>query len=116
MRDGNNSATNSIHGTNNEASAWIEADLGSSKAIGNVQLMDITTSESCVGPWGPPYTNGATVQYSNDNSTWTNVGTVSGATDGAYVTISFGGASARYVRLLMANNWLGLGDFRVFAP
>ena len=114
MRDSVYDTSNSIHGTNSESSAWVLADLGSILPLDYVWIAP--ASIGAPGGWGPLYLNGAIVERSNDASTWTTVGTVSGASDGVYWTSSFSGASARYVRLRMSGNYLGVGDFRVFAP
>lgn len=111
MRDGDYFASSSVHGTNWEANATIQADLGSSKTVSRI---DLATIDITAGGWGPAYLNNAIVEHSINGTTWTNAGTVSGMIDGSYKSVSLGGATMRYIRLRMVNNWLGVGDFRVF--
>jgi YD repeat-containing protein len=114
MRDGVNNTTDSIHGTNNENNAFIQADVGSVRAIDRIDIAP--AAASAPGSWGAAYLNGATVEHSTNGTTWTTVGAINGAVEGTYKSINFGGANARYIRLRMASGFLGVGDFRVYAP
>ncbi|WP_298123292.1 discoidin domain-containing protein [Brevundimonas sp.] len=111
MRDGDYFASSSVHGTDWEADATIQADLGLSRTVSRI---DLATIDFTAGGWGPAYLNNAIVEHSINGATWTNAGTVSGMVDGSYKSINLGGASMRYIRLRMVNNWLGVGDFRVY--
>jgi hypothetical protein len=113
MRDGQFLANSTIHGTNYEANAWIMADLGAAKTVGSIKIAPADAAAD--GSWGAYYVNGAAIQYSTNGSNWTTVTTVSGASDGAYTTVNMGGVTARYVRLYKSNEYVGLGDFRLFA-
>ena len=112
MRDANFLLGTSIHGTNYEVDAWIQVDLGASTAVSRVDVAP--ADPGAPGGWGALYLNGAHVEYSTNGSTWTSAGTVSGAVDGSYFSVSLGGATARYVRLRMDYFYLGIGDFRIF--
>lgn len=111
MRDGDYFASSSVHGTDWEADATIQADLGLSRTVSRI---DLATIDFTAGGWGPAYLNNAIVEHSINGATWTNAGTVSGMVDGSYKSINLGGATMRYIRLRMVNNWLGVGDFRVY--
>lgn len=112
MRDANFISASSIHGTNYEVDAWIQADLGSNQAVSRIDVAP--ADQSAPGGWGAPYLNGARVEYSTNGSSWTTVATISGAVDGSYSSISLGGATVRYIRIRMDYFYLGMGDFRVF--
>lgn len=112
MRDGNFNSANSIHGTNYGTDEIIQADVGVSQAIARIDIAP--ADASAPGAWGAAYTNGAIVEVSADCATWIYAATVSGAVDGSYTSIGLGGVSVRCIRLRMANNYLGLGDFRVY--
>lgn len=113
MRDGDFLNNNSTHGTNNSfANQWIQADLGTILTLGRIDVAPINTTHP--DAWGPYFLNGAVVEYSTNNTSWTTAGTVSGAADGVYASVSLSGISARYVRLRMPSTYLGVGDFRVF--
>lgn len=112
MRDGIFNTIPSVIGTLGDASSWATVDLGSAQPVGHIEVVPIPASFQS---WGAAYLNGASVQYSTDNATWTTVGTISGATEGTYTSISLGSVSARYIRIVKGP-WLGIGDFKVFAP
>lgn len=112
MRDGNFNSSNSIHGTNSGSNEIIQANLGTSQAISRIDIA--SADASAPGGWGAFYTNGAIVEYSNDGVTWTSAGTVSGVVDGSYTSISLGGATMQYIRLVRTSGYLGMGDFRVY--
>jgi YD repeat-containing protein len=112
MRDGVFGSISSMHGTNNGATEFIQADLGSAQTVNHIRIASAPTSAP--GGWGAAYTNGAVIEYSWDATNWFNAGTVSGVVDGSLSSFSLG-VTARYVRLRMSSNWLGLGDFQVFS-
>jgi hypothetical protein len=114
LRDGIFNASNSVYGTNGGANPWITADLGSVQTVGHIEVAPITQSFDT--GWGAYYLNNSSVQYSTDNATWTTVGVVSGTADNTYGSVSLGSVSARYIRITKASAWLGVGDFKVFAP
>ena len=74
-------------GKNKLPSEWIVVDLGSSLSIGQVVL-----------EWGDNYATSYSVEVSQDNAAWTTVVSAAGG-NGANDTITFGPASARYVRM-----------------
>ncbi len=112
MRDGNFNSSNSIHGTNWGATEIIQANLGTSQSISRI---DIASADAgAPGGWGAFYTNGVVVEYSNDGFNWTSAGTVSGFVDGSYTSISLGGATMLYIRLIRTSGFLGMGDFRIY--
>ncbi len=113
MRDSIFDTMSSMHGTNRDVLAYIEADLGSLQVVDRIMIADAPTNAP--GNWGPSYLNGAIVERSTDNINWTTVSTVASVVDGVYQSYSFGGVSVRYIRLRMNNNFLGMGDFRVYA-
>ncbi len=112
MRDGVYNLSNSVHGTNYEASAWIVMDLGSSQSVDKVTLVPIPSS---FDGWGVAYLNGATLERSPDGMSWTGIGTVSSTTEGVPVQVTVG-VTTRYLRVRIANNYLGVGDFYATAP
>jgi hypothetical protein len=112
MRDGVFNTIPSVIGTLGDASSWATADLGSVQSVGHIEVVPIPASFQ---GWGAAYLNSASVQYSTDNSSWTTAGVISGATEGVYTSIPLGGVSARYIRIVKGP-WLGIGDFKVFAP
>lgn len=112
MRDGQFQTVDSIHGTNYTANAWIKADLGSTMTVGKIKVAP--ANGAAPGGWGAPYMQGAVVEYSTDNSSWSTVGTITSSVEGAYTEVNLGNAQARYVRLRQPNFYLGLGDFRLF--
>lgn len=113
MRDGDYLSNNSTHGTNNSsADQWVKADLGTILTLDRIDVAPINTTHP--DAWGPYFLNGAVVEYSTNSTSWTTAGTVSGAADGVYASVSLSGVNARFVRLRMPATYLGVGDFRVF--
>ena len=108
MRDGAYLANSSIHGTNYESSAWIMMDLGSLQTVGSV--VAVPAAAAAQGSWGASYLNGAVLQRSSDNVTWTDVATISGATENVQTIVPVN-ATTRYLRLRQTNYYLGVGDF-----
>jgi YD repeat-containing protein len=112
MRDGVFNTLSSMYGTVNGTNTYIQADLGSTQTVNHIRIASAPLSAP--GGWGAAYTNGAHIEYSTNGTTWTSGGTVSGVVDGSYSDFTLG-VSARYVRLRMDSNYLGLGDFMVFS-
>jgi YD repeat-containing protein len=110
MRDGVYNTLSSAHATSTGTNQYIKADLGISQVIDHIEIAPAGTAG-----FGAPYLNGAYVEYSTNNSTWTSVGQVSGAVLGQSLSVSLGGVTARYVRLRMASGYLAAGDFKVFS-
>lgn len=113
MRDSAYNTASTIHGTNNEASAWIQMDLGSSKSVDKVVL--VPADASAPGSWGYTYLNGATLERSADGTNWTSVGTVTSSADGVPVQVTIG-TSTRFLRIRKSSNYVGVGDFYATAP
>lgn len=110
MRDGD-STTGAA--TNNGASEWIRADLGSAKVVGRV---DVAGGNLAI--WGQValFLNGAVIQYSNDGSSWTTAATISGVDDtGTLFPFNFTQVSARYWRIQRAG-FLSTTEFRLYQP
>ena len=100
--------------------AWIQADLGPAPSGGHPPVDAIDLAPANVSAWGvnEAQLNGAEVAYSNDGSTWTLVGQVSGATLNAYKTVEVGSVSARYWRVRRpqaSSGAVALGEFRLFS-
>ncbi len=113
MRDGAFTANSTTHGTNNGSNQAVTADLGSAKAVGTVKLASISTANP--DGWGPAYTNGAVIEGSLDNSSYTTLATISGVVDNTLKSFTVTG-TYRYIRIRQASTYLGLGDFQIFAP
>ena len=86
---------------------YIRADLGSAKTIARIRISPLE-SASC--GWGPSYSDGRPIQYSNDGVTWTTYTTISGTIDGQYKDY-FPNINARYWQVSSPSSWLGLGEF-----
>lgn len=87
------------------------ADFGADVTLSSIRIACIISS---YGGWGPTYTNNAVLEYATEASpsTWVNLGTVSGVTDGATLTWTTGlPVTCRYLRIKHPSTWLGLGDF-----
>ena len=114
MRDGDYASYSSTHGTNSGTNQAVTADLGSAQSIGSVSLGDISSANP--DGWGTSYTNGAIIEGSLDNSAYTvlNAG-ISYTVDGTTVSYPVSG-TYRYIRIRKASSYLGLGEFRIYAP
>jgi hypothetical protein len=108
MRDGVFNTLASMHGTNAGGNEWVQMDLGSTQAIGAVVVVPATANAP--GGWGAINLNTAILQRSNDGVNWTSVATISGAVDDVQTIVPVN-ATARYLRVLKPNGWLGVGDF-----
>ncbi len=95
MRDAAFNAANTTHATAATAGSWITADLGTAKSVNHIDL-----APSSFGGFTAANLNGVSVQWSQDNATWTTIGQLTGAVQNAYVSFTVGGVSARYFRLL----------------
>jgi YD repeat-containing protein len=84
--------------TLNNASPWVQVDLGATKLIDQVEIIQWNGNQSA-----------ATVEYSTNGTSWTSVGTVASHSaaswaaledaTGTFVTKSFGKVDARYIRV-----------------
>jgi len=86
-------------GTSNGGSEWIKASFTSAQIVTAVTVAGGNMT-SC--PWGSvaAYLNGAIIQSSNDNITWTTMATISGVTDANGLnTFPVGCANAMYWRI-----------------
>lgn len=109
LRDSDNASSTSIWGSNGTSQEWIKADLGASHTLTKVSLTNVTTAAG----WGPEYLNGAVLEGSTDNSSWTTLTNISGQSDGVSKDYTVSG-SYRYVRLRMASGYLAVGAFRIY--
>jgi hypothetical protein len=111
LRDGIDTGSSSIWGSaNGTQDSAIIAVLGGRYAVDKIRVMAIPASAG----WGSLYLNGASRDVGFNLTDWTNIGTVSGVTDGAAAEFSFGGAVAEYVQIRKPADWLGIADLRVF--
>lgn len=104
--------TGSSTGTNDGTLEWIKMDLGASYEVAKLVVGTATTAMP--GGWSKADTENADIEYSTDNSTWTNGGNIGTfASEGIYqIAVSF---TARYIRLKKASAYLGLMEFYVLA-
>jgi hypothetical protein len=99
-------------GTNRNAPAWVQMDLGAVFSVATVYVgADFTNT--LAGGWGVNFTQDAAVEYSNDASSWTLAFNVATFTTGIQaVPVSF---SARYVRIrrgtAMISEFLAVTEF-----
>ena len=85
-------------------SQWIMVDLGSSQTVSEVQLAAITAANL----------NGAALQISTDNVTWTTVNaSLTGSSITALVSYTFAAAPARYVRVMKTSAVVDVSEFRI---
>lgn len=105
--------------TNNAGNEYIQVDLGASRTIKQVVVgYDYNTSYS---GWGPVYTQGAILEFSTDNATWTAITAVtlpiytdvSALYPDGLVPIAVSG-TARYARVRKTTGWLQLTEFQVW--
>lgn len=112
LRDGTFVGNTSVSANSTTAGLqYLYADLGSVLTIDHILLAPITAS---FGDWGAQYANGCNIHISNDASSWTSKGAVSGLSDGGYGNFPIN-ATGRYVRLSRTGGYVAFGDFRVFA-
>lgn len=90
---------------------YIGLDLGKVKSVGRVRFV--------VGGGNGDKWTGFKLQYSTDNSTWTDVKTYTGVAQGRdVVEEELGGVEARYVRLVntvQVNKWVKFSEISVWA-
>ena len=112
MRDSDTAGSSTGAGTNSGANEWIAADLGAAHSIQAVML-----GGGNISGWGSvaAYLNGAKLQSSPDNATWTDVLTVSGVVNSnpKDKVFTFAPVSARYWRLQLGN-YLSTSTFRFY--
>ena len=90
---------------------WIRVDLGSAKMIDKIQIGPINNA---FDGWGVIYISGAKIQSASSvGGPWTDRALASGHTEGAIRNYSMG-VSARYWRVMKNDDYLGLGEFRIF--
>jgi hypothetical protein len=87
-----------------EPSSWVKLDLGAVKPISEVQLAARTAA------W---YLDGATLQVSTDNVTWTDVVNITGTSTTALTSFSFYPVNARYIRVSRYFGTIGVSEFIV---
>lgn len=103
--------------TNSGVESWIIADLGSDLPVGRVRV-----GGGSLSGWGDiaAYLNNSKIQTATNAAptTWQDRATVTGIVDTAgseFSDFTFSPVTARYVRLLIANNWLATSEFGIFA-
>jgi len=102
----------SVHITQVDSQAFVQADLGAPTTIDH---LDLAAPDRALGGGGVDLLNGAQVQYSQDAVTWTGGATVGAVAAGVYKTVALGGVQARYVRVVKSGAALGVGDLRLYA-
>ena len=113
MRDGFFTGSANVHGTQGIIGSWVELDLGSSKSVGKVVIAPITASWD---GWNAAYLNGATLEYSDNGSSWTFVQIITAAADGQAAEYNIN-TTTRYIRIHRpTGSWLGVGDFFAQTP
>lgn len=110
MRDGDHTTGT---GTTSTGTSFIRLDLGEPKTVSLV----VVAGGNLAG-WGgvASYLNGRMLEYSNDDSNWTPILMISGATD--YSPYSsrqvIEPTTARYWRLMRSNDYLATTRFQLF--
>jgi hypothetical protein len=111
MTDG--SFTNTGAATDLGTTSWVRMDLGSTKAVGSVIIG--TATSNIPGGWTKAYTENLDVEYSLNGTSWTtafNTGTF--AVNGIYTfSVDF---SARYIRIVVADEYVAISEFYALAP
>lgn len=99
-------------GTNTGGSQWIKADLGSAETVGRVRV-----AGGSISGWGAvaSYLNGRALQYSTDDSIWTTVTSISGASNTSpyFIDIPIAPVNARYWRI-QSTSYVSTTEFRLF--
>ena len=100
----------------NGGTQWIKADLGSAKSVGRVRVAGGTLPSG----WGAvaAYLNNRKIQYSTDDSSWTDFVTITGASDSApnFVDLTATPVSARYWRIESnGNSFVATTEFRLYS-
>ena len=111
LRDGDDDSNSTVWGTQTAGGGSITADLGSIQSIAAISVLPIP---STFDNWGGVYTNGGLVSWSTDNIDFTDVGVLSGASDGVPARLAIN-ASCRYIKIERTDNYLGIADFRMYA-
>jgi hypothetical protein len=91
-------------GSSNNSNPSITADFGTVVRVTSLFIAPLPTS----GGWGPDYTSSTLCQVSNDNVTFTNVGTIGAVSDLAVTQFAVN-RDCRYLRL-SRTNWLGISE------
>lgn len=96
---------------------YVRADCGSSRSVGYI-VIGYDYLKNLPGGWGKSYTEGVTIQGSQDASTWTTLGTTptyasTGSTNGL-VTIPIWN-TYRYIQLINTSSYFALTEFQVWA-
>ena len=96
---------------------YVRADCGSSRSVGYI-VIGYDYLNNLPGGWGTSYTEGVTIQGSQDASTWTTLGTTptyasTGSTNGL-VTIPIWN-TYRYIQLINTSSYFALTEFQVWA-
>lgn len=95
--------------TNSSANEWIKATFSCPKSVTDVTVGGGTLGGGCT--WGAvaTYLNGAVIQSSTDDVTWTTRATISGVSDPGAFTFSVGCVTAQYWRLQKAS-WFATSE------
>lgn len=109
-------ASNNQTGTSNQADAYIMANCGANKWVDHI-VIGYDYLNNLTGGWGVAYTQGASIQISDDSSSWTTITTAptyatTGSTDGL-VSIDIK-ESCQYIRLYRASGYLCLLEFQIW--
>jgi hypothetical protein len=111
MTDG--SFSNNGAATNSDSPrGFVRMDLGAVYTVGSVVIG--TATSAIPGGWSKSYTENRDVEYSTDDSSWTNAfNTGTFASNGIYTfSVSF---SARYIRITKATDYVALSEFYALA-
>ena len=86
-------------GTNYNNHAWVQMDLGAVLLVATIYVgSDFDDTLQGGTSWGKSYTENKTLQYSNDATTWTDIGSTGTFSAGIKTfSVSF---SARYIRII----------------
>jgi YD repeat-containing protein len=113
LRDGDFHSLASIHATQVEANPWIQADLGSVKAVNHIDIAAAVAS--AVGA-GPEDLNDTVIQYSTDGASWNSGPTLYSMPPSGARTVVLGGVALRYLRVRRTlAGQVALGDLRFFS-
>lgn len=118
MNDNSAVGNNGINqtGTKNEAAPFIKADCGSTRYVSKI-VIGYDYQSNLPGSWGVSYTEGRTIQGSNDNTNWTTITTAptystTGSSNGLVdITVN---ANYRYIRLYSTSGYICLLEFQIW--
>lgn len=115
MNDGSASGTSGQTATAG-AGGYVRADCGSARAVGYI-VIGYDYLNNLPGGWGASYTEGVTVQGSQDATTWTTLATTptyasTGSSNGLVVIPIWN--TYRYIQLIKTNNYFALTEFQVW--